>query len=195
MDSKRFGRPVKRLDQQGSAANPTEPDFLVIGRITRPHGVRGEVGVAVYTDTPERFEWLTEVYVSSDVDDSDPVLAQVEHVRYHRELVLLKLVDYPDRTAAEALRGLWVLVPRAAAVPLEEGEYYLYQLMGLTVVTTQGETLGQLVDILETGANHVFVVQGDRGELLLPDIPEVVQVIDFTTHLMTIQLLPGLLPE
>lgn len=166
----------------------------MIGRITRPHGVQGEVGVALYTDTPERFTWLTEVYLSADVADPQPLRLPLEQVRYHHDLALLKLAGYPDRTAAEALRGLWVLIPRAQAAPLAEGEYYLYQLIGLTVVTTQGETLGQLLDILETGANYVFVVQGDRGELLLPDIPEVVQGLDFVARRMTVQLLPGLLP-
>lgn len=115
-------------------------------------------------------------------------------MRFHQNSVLLKLVGYDDRNAAETLRSLWLRVPRAEAIPLEEGEYFLYQLEGLAVHSTDGEFLGTLVEVLETRANNVFIVQGPYGEVLLPDVPHVIQAIDFEVGIITVALLPGLLP-
>jgi 16S rRNA processing protein RimM len=84
-------------------------------------------------------------------------------------------------------------VPKDEAIPLEEGEYYLYQLEGLAVYTDEGEHLGELVEVLETKANNVFIVHGSRGEVLLPDTEEVVLEIDFENGRMKVHLLPGLL--
>ncbi len=174
---------------QGSAENSVEPRFLVIGRITKPHGVHGDVRVMPHTDLPERFTWLETVYVGET--ELRPVA--VEGVRFHGEVILLKLAGYDGREAAGVLRGEWLLVPESEAIPLEEGEYYLYQLEGLAVFTDDGEHLGELTQVIETGANNVFVVKGQKGEALLPDTDEVVQEIDFENGRMTVHLLPGLL--
>jgi 16S rRNA processing protein RimM len=176
---------------QGSVDKATEPSFLTIGQISKPHGVHGEVRVIVHTDLPERFSWLKEVYVSQ----RERQLVAVESARFHQNMVLLKLAGYDDRDAADALRGAWLEVPVSEAIPLAEGEYFLYQLEGLDVVTDAEEYLGKLVQVLETGANNVFRVEGPRGEVLLPDIKEVVQDIDFTHGRITVHLLPGLLPD
>ena len=170
-------------------ANQVARDFIVIGEITKPHGVRGEVRVKPHTDEPERFSWLEQVFVGA----SDPRPMAVEQARVHQGMVLLKLTAVSTHVAAEALRGEWLLVPEDEALPLEEGEYFLFELEGLTVVTTDGENLGTLMSIIETGANNVFVVQGDRGELLLPDIDDVVQEIDFENGRMLVTLLPGVI--
>lgn len=164
-------------------------EFIVIGEITKPHGVRGEVRVKPHTDEPDRFSWLEQVYVGA----KNPRPMAVEQARVHQGMVLLKLTAVSDRMAAEALRGEWLLVPEDEALPLEEGEYFLFQLEGLTVLTTDGETLGTLTSVIETGANNVFVVQGERGELLLPDTEEVIQDIDFENGRMLVALLPGLI--
>lgn len=164
-------------------------EFIVIGEITKPHGVRGEVRVKTHTDDPERFTWLEQVYVG----EISQRLMAVEKARVTHNTVLLKLTAVNDRTAAEALRGEWLMVPEEEALPLEEGEYFLFQLKGLAVSTVDGELLGTLVNVIETGANHVFVVQGEDGELLLPDIDEVIQDIDFANGRMTVKLLPGLI--
>jgi 16S rRNA processing protein RimM len=165
-----------------------EPSFLAIGRITRAHGVRGEVRVVVYTDSPERFTWLKTVYVG----EKDPRPVGVSAVRFHKEQVILKLEGYDDRDSVEALRGQLLQVPESEGIPLAEGEYYLHQLIGLNVYSDEGDHLGELVEFLETGANLVFVVRGERGEMLLPDTKEVVQAIDFDNGRMTVHLLPGL---
>jgi 16S rRNA processing protein RimM len=179
------------VNERRGSADAVEPRFLIIGRILKAHGVRGEMRVAVYTDVPERFTWLKTVYLG----ETDPEPVAVEGVRFHQELALLKLAGVDDRDTADELRGEWLQVPLDDAIPLEEGEYFLYQLMGLTVVTDEGETLGELVELLETGANLVFIVRGDKGDILLPDTKEVVQDIDFANGRMTVHLLPGLVKE
>ncbi|WP_420631282.1 ribosome maturation factor RimM [Candidatus Leptofilum sp.] len=176
--------------KQSVPANFDDLGFIVIGVITKPHGVRGEVRVKPLTDEPARFTWLEQLYVGAD----DPQPMAVEQARVHQEMVLLKLTAVSNRSQAESLRGEWLMVPEEEALSLEEGEYFLFQLEGLTVITADGETLGTLTSIIETGANNVFVVQGEHGELLLPDIDDVVQEIDFDNGRMIVTLLPGLLP-
>ncbi|MCA9959264.1 MAG: 16S rRNA processing protein RimM, partial [Anaerolineales bacterium] len=99
------------------------------------------------------------------------------------------------RDAVESLRDAWLQVTEDEAVPLAEGEYFLFQVVGLQVYSDADEYLGKLVDVLETRANNVFVVNGPDGELLLPDIDEVVQEIDFDNGRMIVHLLPGLRPN
>ncbi|GJM39785.1 MAG: ribosome maturation factor RimM [Ardenticatenaceae bacterium] len=175
--------------KQSIPTNFDDLGFIVIGVITKPHGIRGELRIKPYTDEPNRFTWLEQVYIGAN----DPQPMEVEQARVHQDKVLLKLTAVTNRTDAEALRGQWLMVPEDQALPLEEGEYFLFQLKGLTVVTTDGETLGTLTEIIETGANNVFVVKGDKGELLLPDIDDVVQEIDFNNGRMLVTLLPGLI--
>lgn len=160
----------------------------MIGRLLRPHGVRGDLLVQPETDLPERFEWLTEVYVGDEL--TRPI--GVERVRFHQGNVILKLAGIDDRDQAMALRGRLLQVPESEAIPLAEGEYFLYQAIGLQVRTEDGDALGEVVEILETGANNVFVVKGPQGEVLLPDTAEVVLAIDFANRLMTVRILPGL---
>lgn len=175
---------------RGSVEQPTEPRFLVIGQVVKPHGVRGEMRVTPFTDMPQRFEWLETVYLG----ESDPQPVAVESVRFHQGLILLKLTGYDDRDKVEALRDVLLQVPESEGIPLQEGEYYLYQVIGLQVYSDTGEHLGELVDVIETRANNVFVVDTPDGDLLLPDTDEVVQEIDFENNRMTIHLLPGLRP-
>jgi len=106
--------------------------------------------------------------------------------------MLLKLVGCDTRDAAQGLRGMLVQIRTTDAAPLGEGEYYTYQVEGLIVETDVGEVLGKVVDVIETGANDVYVVRGPRGEVLLPAIHEVVLEIDLTAGRMRVHLLPGL---
>ncbi|MBK7216241.1 MAG: 16S rRNA processing protein RimM [Candidatus Promineofilum sp.] len=175
----------------GSADRSAEPRFLAVGRVIKPHGVQGEVRVELMTDLPQRFEWLKVIYVG----ERNPRPIAVESVRYHQEFVLLKLAGYPTRTEAEALRNELLQVPEEEAIPLEEGEYFLHQLLGLEVFTEGGQGLGRLTDVLETGANNVFVVVGPGGEHLIPDIPDVVQEVDVDGGRIVIRPLPGLLGD
>lgn len=176
------------LVNQGSAEDSAEPRFLVVGRVNKPHGVRGEIRVTPFTDDPTRFGRLERIYFDEDGTRS----AEVESARMHKGMVLLKLKEYDNRDAVDALREQWLFVAAEEADPLGEGEYYLYQLIGLHVVDDQGGELGELVEVIETGANNVFVVDNGSGQRLIPDIPDVVQAIDFDAGTMTVQLLAGM---
>ncbi len=164
----------------------------MIGRIARAHGVRGELRVEVLTELPERLTWLERVYLSRDPDDEEPEAVTVTNVRFHKGQALVTLTGTTSREAAEELRSSYLLVPIAEAIPLEEDEYYYYQLEGLEVVSDEGERLGTIREVLETGANQVFVVDGPAGELLLPNTEEVVLEVDLEAGRMTVHLLAGL---
>lgn len=185
--------PLHRRSDQGSVEDSAEPRFLVIGRVVRPHGVRGELRVAIHTQLPERFTWLDAVYLSRNADDAHPERLTVHSVRFHKGYALIRLGDYTSRGDAEVLRGYWLLVPEDESIPLEEDEAFHYELEGLAVYTDDDEHLGTLSEILETGANEVFVVRGERGEILLPNIEEVVIEVDLEGGRMVVHLLPGLI--
>lgn len=172
-----------------------EQGFLVIGRMIRPHGIRGEMSAAVHTQVPERFTWLEHIYLAREPNDPDPSRHEVLSVRFHKGNALIRLEGYERREDLEVLRGMWLLVPDTEAVPLEEGEVFHHDLEGLQVVTEDGESLGTLVEILETGANEVFVVQGQGREILLPNIEEVVLQVDLDAGTMLVHLMPGLRDE
>ncbi|RME50363.1 MAG: 16S rRNA processing protein RimM [Caldilineae bacterium] len=182
--------PPPAQPSSGSDRKKAEPDFLVIGQIVKPHGVRGEVLVKVLTDFPERFETMQTVLVGKVGAGRRYT---VESRRWHKGMVLLHLKGIADRNAAEILRGLYLQIPIAEAMPLEPGVYYHHQLLGLAVLTDDGTLLGELVDILETGANDVYIVQGPQGEILLPATEEVIRTIDLNAGQMIVHLLDGLL--
>lgn len=172
-----------------------EPRYLTIGRILRPHGVRGELRVEIITDYPERLGQHTDFYLA--YPDSPEAVQRylVEKLRFHKEVLLLKLEGCDDRNRADELRGMLVQIPVEKAVPLEEGEYYHFQLVGVGVETESGEWLGQVIEVLETGANDVYVVQGPRGEVLLPAVDDVVLELDLESKWMVVHLLPGMLAK
>jgi 16S rRNA processing protein RimM len=116
----------------------------------------------------------------------------VDRARLHQGVIILKLEGCDTRNDAEALRNQWLQVPIQEALPLEEGEFFHYQLIGLQVETAAGEVLGDLHEILQTGANDVWVVRGPAGELLLPDIPDVILDIDPEAGRIVVQIPPGL---
>ena len=162
----------------------------------RPHGVRGEICIEVLTAYPERIVPDMQVYLGQDPQDtSSAVIYRVESARKHQRHLLLRLEGITDRNAAELVLRQYVMVRLEDAVPLAEGEFYLFQVIGVTVTTDEGEYLGEVVDVIETGANDVYVVRGPRGEVLLPAIDECVLDIDVDARTMTVHLLEGLLNE
>lgn len=183
--------PGSKNTKRGSVDKSAEPHFLAVGRIAKPHGIHGEVRVELLTDLPERFEWLESIYLG----EKNPRLVKIEGVRHHQGTVLLKLAGYPTRTEVESLRGELLQVPESEAIPLAEGEYFLHQLIGLEVYTNDNQFLGRLVEVLETGANNVFVVHGPKSEHLLPDIPDVIEEIDIANGRIIINPIPGLLND
>jgi 16S rRNA processing protein RimM len=175
--------------ETGSDANRTEPRFLMIGQVARPHGVQGEVSVTIMTEFPERFDAMETVYVGND----DTVeLLEVVSSRWSGERALLRFAGVHDRNDADKLRGLYLQIPVEEAMTLEEDAYYIYQLVGLSLVTDEGQPLGTLIEVIETGANDVYVVRGDQGEILIPAINDVVLEVDLEAGLMTVHLIEGL---
>ncbi len=142
------------------------------------------------TDFPGRFDPGAELWI-----EREPSPFHVEHSRWQKGQAVVKLDTVDDRDRAEELCGRYLRVPGGQLAELEEGEYYLFQLMGLTVVTEEGRELGPIKDILQTGANDVYIVDTARGELLLPAIRDVVKEVDLPAGRMTVHLLPGLMPD
>lgn len=169
-------------------SRPQPPRYLAIGRVLRPWGVRGEVKVEILTDWPERFALLEHVYLGEEA-----MPCRLERVRLHQGYALLKLAGYDDRSAAEALRDQLVQIAHEEAMPLDEGEYYVYQIEGLEVWTDEGESLGRVVEVLFTGSNEVYVVHGPRGEVLIPAIADVVLKVDLEGGRLVVHLMDGLI--
>ncbi len=167
-----------------------EPRYLPIGHITGAHGIRGEVRVEPLTDYPERFRAGARLYLGSETEAQ---AAEIQAVRPHHQVLLIKFAHVPDRTAAELLAGQLVLIPSAEAMPLAEHENYAHDLLGLQVQTTTGQVLGQLTDILATGANDVYVVRGPEREVLIPALRQVVLSVDLAAGRMVVELPEGLL--
>jgi 16S rRNA processing protein RimM len=143
----------------------------------------------VFTDFPERVSQLRYLYVGKDRQRY-----QLQGVRSHKAALLLKLQGCDDRDTAASLRGALVQIVIQDAVPLEQDEYYQFQLVGVQAETEDGEVLGEVVDVLSVpGANDVYVVHGAYGELLLPAIQEVVLDLDLEARRMRVHLIPGLL--
>ncbi len=163
------------------------PRYLAVGRIIAPHGIRGEVEVDIHTDFPERFTPGAHVLAG---EGKAPLV--IESVRPYRKRLLIKFREIPDRTRAETWRGAWLHVPVEEAWPLQEDEYYEYQIVGMDVWTEDGEYLGHVDHIIYTGANDVYVIVGPEGEILIPAIKDVIREIDVEEGRMVVHLLPGL---
>ncbi len=155
----------------------------------KPWGYRGDVKVQILTDFPKHLAKLKTVYLGSDAR-----VTQVERARLHSGFALMKFAGYDTPEAAAKLRGQVVQIPLEEAARLRKGQYFHHQIIGLQVFTTEGESLGLIEEILETGANDVYVVRReDNRELLLPAITDVVQEIDLENKRMVVRLMPGLI--
>ncbi len=187
-------RPHSELERgSGGQGRPPEPRFLAVGQIVGAHGLCGELKVELLTDDPHRFRLLKRVFVG--LEDQEPVVWLLEGYRLHKGRALLKLAHCDDREAAQALLGYLVQVPLAEAIPLEEGEYFEHQILGLNVRTPAGEQLGEVLEILYTGANEVYVVRGTGPEgrdILIPAIEEVVLEVDLDGGWLIVELPEGL---
>jgi 16S rRNA processing protein RimM len=154
------------------------------------HGVRGELKCRIITDFPQkRFRRGTQLFLGPD---RSPVT--VSRARIQGSTVLLQLQEISDRTEAETLRNCEISIKKEEAGRPPKGEFYWHEVIGLSVIdTTTDQPLGTVVDILETGANDVYVVKGDTGEILVPAIKDVVKLIDPSAGRMLIQPLPGMI--
>jgi 16S rRNA processing protein RimM len=184
------GNPDQQEDQTGSSI-PGEPEFLVVGKLGKPHGIRGEIVMDIMTDFPERLEPGISVWVGPQYRE-----VRITNKRPHSRGMLLSFEGYQQREKVAELRSQLVYVRTADRPQLEDGEIYHHQMLGLQVIDDEQGTLGTIVRIHQTGANDVYVVQAESGpELLIPAIESVIKAIDLEHHQLHIRLLPGLLPD
>lgn len=180
------------LDPLKPAGSPPtgEPAFLVVGKLRRPHGTRGEILMEVWTDFPERIKAGDLVYIGSSYQ---PIT--IRSLRWNNKMMLLTFQDHSTPEEVGILRNQWVYVRADDRPELEEGEYYHHQLIGLWVREESGGVIGVVSDILETGSNDVLVVKLEGSpDVLLPMIDSVVLNIDIESGSILVHLLPGLLP-
>ena len=171
---------------------PGEPEYLAVGKLRRPHGVRGEMLLSVWTDFPERLQPGIVVYLGKD---HKPV--HIKSIRDHKQDALVTFEEFGDREEVGQFRNQ-VLYVRTADIPaLPDDEIYLHQLLGLQVVRDNDDSfLGVVAEILETGANNVFLVRREgKSDILIPDIDPVILEIDLEKGEIRVNLLPGLIPE
>lgn len=166
-------------------------DILRVGVITTTHGLRGEVKVFPTTDDPKRFKKLKEVLLDTGKERRK---LQVESVRFQKNLVILKFKEFDNINDVEQYKKCDLYVSRKNAVKLEENENFIVDLIGLHVVLEDGTEFGIMKDVLQTGANDVYIVEMlDGREVLLPAIPECILDVDLDSETMTIHLMKGLL--
>lgn len=183
--------PLKKTKAAVDSGSPTvgEPEYLVVGFLRRPHGVKGEILMDVHTDFPERLKTGKTVFVG---DSYQPMV--MASLRPHAAGMLVRFRGIKTPEGAGQYRNTWVYVPTASRPALPEGEYYHHQLIGLNVISDEGRELGMLVDVLETGANDVYVVRdADGREALLPAIPPVILEVRLADRQMRVHLLDGLI--
>jgi 16S rRNA processing protein RimM len=167
------------------------PEFLVVGKIRRPHGVRGEVVVEIYTDSPESLIPKKAVFLGEK-----HLKLVIARRSQHNEGLLLGFEGISSPEQAGRYRNQILSVAASETPELLEGSYFYHELLGLKVVDEAGNILGNLTEILVTGANDVYVVRKPTGhELLLPAIPEVVLYIDMVEKIIKVRLLPGLVEK
>ncbi|MEV0969608.1 ribosome maturation factor RimM [Microtetraspora glauca] len=164
---------------------------LVVGRIGRPHGVRGEVTVEVRTDDPE-LRFAPGTALATDPATAGPL--EIEGARWHKGILLLSLAGVDGRDAAEALRGTLLVIDSADLPPSgDPDEFHDYELVGLTVVTVGGEPVGEVADVLHHGQDLLVVRRPSRAEAYVPFVKALVPEIDLEKGVLVVDAPPGLL--
>lgn len=169
--------------------------FLQVGVISSTHGIRGEVKVFPTTDDAARFKKLKKVLLDTgkNSQEEERIELEIQSVKFFKQFVILKFKGIDNINDIERYRGSSLLVPREDGVPLESGEYYIADLIGMEVFTEEGR-FGVLRDVMETGANEVYVVDSDAyGEVLIPAIRQCVLDVNVEEKRMKVHILDGLI--
>ena len=167
-----------------------ETEWVTIGKVVALFGVHGELKVSLLSDIPNRFAELSVAYLGPD-----HIPHVIKNVRpYKGEMILLGLEHVNDATTAEALRNLDICIPLAELAKLPPGSYYQHDIIGLRVYTLGGYDVGEIIDVMITGSNDVYIVKTTAGkQVLIPAIRDVIKEIDLARHTMHIDPMPGLL--
>jgi 16S rRNA processing protein RimM len=164
------------------------PRWVAVGRITRSHGVKGEVAVLPLSEVGSRFEPGSMLFL----DEREDRPLTVATSRPHRQRLLVAFREVDDRTSAEGLRGQYLFVPASSAPELPEGEYWTHDLVGCDVLTEDGRAIGRIREILHTQANDVWATESSEGEVLIPALKDVVREVDVTGRRVIVREIPGL---
>jgi len=166
-------------------------ELLQVGAITSTHGVRGEVKVFPTTDDAKRFSKLKEVEMEAK---EGTITLHIKGVKYFKQFVILKFAEYDSLNEVESIKGRKLFVTRKNAVKLQKDEYFIADLIGLTVIDEGKQLEGTLTDVLQTGANDVYdITLKDGRNLLLPAIADCVLKVDLENEVIKIHILEGLL--
>ncbi len=163
-----------------------KPEFIAIGEIIAPWGIKGKLKVRVVTDFPQRFTPSSKIYINRQ-----PTI--INSTDWHKGKAIIKLTTIDSIEDAQKLQGQPIEIHHSQVYPLPEGQYYHFQLIGLEVWTTQGELLGTVTEILTADSNDNYVVHGTKGEILIPAIEDVIKSIDVNKGCIVIEPLQGLL--
>lgn len=167
-----------------------ENNLLEVGKIVNTHGLRGEVKVIAWTDSPYDFEDIEKVYIKSK---SKTKCLAVENVRYQKNNLIVKFNEFDDINEVLPLKNTILYAYREDLPSLPDGAHYIVDLIGLDVVTEDGETIGVVADVFNTGANDIYdVKRPGKRNLLLPVIDEVVKNIDINGRQITVNIMEGL---
>ncbi len=186
--ARRAESPTKQTPTLTGSPIQSEPDFILVGVVRRPHGLKGEVIVSLDTDFPEQLIKGAKFYLG---DDHIPVT--IGGRRTHADGLLLAFEEFPDKPSVARLQNV-PLFSRATELPeLPAGKFYQHQLIGLQVIEENGSTIGRLTQIFNTGANDVYIVRDSEGkEILLPAIRDVIKQVELEEKRIVVHLLPGL---
>ena len=166
-------------------------DYFRVGVIANSHGVKGEVKVYPTTDDATRFKNLETIYLDENGTYKEP---HIKSVKYVKKMVVLGFEEYNNMNDILGLKGMDLYVDRENAIPLNEGEFYVADMVGADIVTDDGNHFGTLQDVLKTGANDVYVIKTDEGkEVLFPSIPECILEKDLENKKITVHIMDGLL--
>jgi len=157
-------------------------DYLRVGLIVRPHGLRGEVKFLPLSNNMERFHQLEDAFLEL-MNEYRPVT--LSNIRVQSDAVIAKISGHESVEAAERLRNTYICVDRAHAVKLNEGEYFIVDLIGCEVFDDAGGSYGKLIDVLETGANDVYVIKGKRS-LMIPALKKLLKDVDISRKRITL---------
>lgn len=172
--------------------NTQTEDYFRVGVIANTHGIRGEVKVYPTTEDVNRFKGMKEIVLDTG---KEKITLQIASVRFFKNLVIMKFKGIDNINDIEKYKGRDLLVTRENAIPLEEGEYYIADILGAKVITEDGQDFGILKDVMTTGANDVYIVEHQGKEVLLPVIPDCVLNRDMERKIVTVHIMKGLLDE